>query len=222
MPRSKAQTRRRILDAAYDLFYRRGFVRVSIDEVAARAGITKRTFYAHFESKDALLAATLDLHHGLALERTRRWSVALAERPEALVERLFADLATWAARPRWQGPGFTRLAWELADLPGHPARTVARRHKAAIEDWLADQLATMHPEGARERARQVMVLLEGCQSLMLIFGDPSYAATAARAARHILAERPEARQPAIRPRQSLRSAAGRRAVGPRASRKSKS
>ena len=43
MKRSKAQTRDRILDAAYGLFWRQGFLRVSLDEIAARAGITKRS-----------------------------------------------------------------------------------------------------------------------------------------------------------------------------------
>ena len=59
MRRSAAQTRLHILDAAYGLFWRQGFLRVSMDEIAARAGITKRALYQHFRSKDALMAATL-------------------------------------------------------------------------------------------------------------------------------------------------------------------
>ena len=72
MPRSAEATRARILETAYDLFYRQGFARVGVDRIAAAAGITKRTLYAHFPSKDALLAAVLERHHGLALARIRR------------------------------------------------------------------------------------------------------------------------------------------------------
>ncbi|MFY9784608.1 MAG: helix-turn-helix domain-containing protein, partial [Pseudolabrys sp.] len=54
MKRSKHQTRLRILDAAFGLFWRQGFLRVSMDEIAARAGITKRALYQHFPSKDDL------------------------------------------------------------------------------------------------------------------------------------------------------------------------
>jgi AcrR family transcriptional regulator len=60
--RSRDSTRQKIIDAAYDLFYEKGFNRVSVDEIAAKSGITKRTLYDHFESKDAMLAVVLDYH----------------------------------------------------------------------------------------------------------------------------------------------------------------
>ena len=55
MRRSRLQTRQRILDAAYGLFWRQGFLRVSMDDIAARANITKRALYQHFVSKDDLI-----------------------------------------------------------------------------------------------------------------------------------------------------------------------
>ena len=77
MPRPADRTRRRILDAAYDLFYRKGFGRVGVDEIAAVAGVTKRTLYYHFESKDELLASVLALHSELALARIRKYEEPL-------------------------------------------------------------------------------------------------------------------------------------------------
>jgi AcrR family transcriptional regulator len=191
MPRSAAGTRRRIIDAAYELFYRKGFARVGVDAIAAEAGVTKRTLYAHFDSKDRLLGAVLEHQHDLALERIRTWSARLSGGTDAMLTALFTDLASWAARPRWSGAGFTRLVMELADLPGHPARAIARRHKAAIESWLAQELARRHVRRAEQRARQIMLLLEGCQVLMLIQGDKRYAEAAAQAAvRLVRAEGP--------------------------------
>src|SRR4051812_30362651 len=74
MPRRSAeQTRRVILDAAYESFYRRGFARSSVDEIAGMADVTKRTLYYHFESKDQLLAAVLEMQHGLSLMRIRKY-----------------------------------------------------------------------------------------------------------------------------------------------------
>ena len=46
-----------ILTCAYRLFHRLGFNRVSMDEIATAAGVTKRTLYFHFRSKDDLMAA---------------------------------------------------------------------------------------------------------------------------------------------------------------------
>ena len=84
MKRSKQQTRLRILDAAFGLFWRQGFLRVSMDEIAARAGITKRALYQHFPSKDDLMAMTLAHSSKLAIERLRAFPCA--GEPGAFIE----------------------------------------------------------------------------------------------------------------------------------------
>lgn len=64
-PRLKARSRAEILSAAGLLFRRDGYQQVGIDAVMAQAGLTRGTFYAHFESKAALLVAILDGPHAL-------------------------------------------------------------------------------------------------------------------------------------------------------------
>jgi AcrR family transcriptional regulator len=55
----KIQSRRRILDAARDVFFREGFMAANLDEVAERAGVAKGTLYRYFESKADLYVAVL-------------------------------------------------------------------------------------------------------------------------------------------------------------------
>jgi AcrR family transcriptional regulator len=186
MPRSAEQTRRLVLDAAYELFYRKGFGRVSIDEIAASAGFTKRTLYYHFRSKDELLASMFERHHEMAFARIRRWEDRYSGNADQIIEVLFSELAKWASKPGWTGPGFTRLVMELADLPGHPARAIARRHKAAVEAWYCDLLIRAGVASPSERAREVALLVEGATALILIHGDRSYADAAARAAKQLI------------------------------------
>lgn len=186
MPRSSEATRTRILDAAYGLFRRRGYTRVSMDEIAAATAVTKRTLYYHFRSKDELLAAVLETQHRLALAAFRTFGDKLGGSPEAIVDTLFRDLAAWSDRPRWAGSGFTRLVVELADLPGHPARVIARRHKAMLEEQLAELLARANVRSPQETAREIWLLSEGAISLMLVHRDRSYAAAAALAARKLI------------------------------------
>ena len=186
MPRSSAPTRQTILDAAYGLFRRKGFTRVSMDEIAAKASVTKRTLYYHFASKDSLLAEVLEAQHALALAAFRTFGENLAGSPEAIIDKLFNDLAVWSDSPRWAGSGFTRLVIELADLRGHPARLIARRHKAMLEGHLADLLARADVASPRELAREIWLLSEGAISLILVHGDRSYAAAAAEAARKLI------------------------------------
>lgn len=182
MPRNPEATRQRIREAAYGLFRRQGYSRVSMDEIAAAAKLTKRTLYHHFESKDQLLADVLECQHDLAMQAFHSFANNLFGSPEAIVAGMFRDLAVWADKPRWAGSGFTRLVIELADLPGHPARKIARRHKAQLEACLADLLARSGVERSNELARAVWLLSEGAISLILVHGDKGYSAAASRAA----------------------------------------
>ena len=182
MARAARQTKPRILAAAYRLFYAEGFARVSVDAIAEAAGITKRTLYYHFDSKDSLVAAVLDHQHLHALGQIQLWGGETARTPAEFLKRLFGQLEIWASRPKWLGSGFTRLTMELAHLPGHPARHAAHQHKAAIEEWLAGELKRLGSPDSRQLARQTMLLIEGCLSLILIHGDTGYAAAAAEAA----------------------------------------
>lgn len=186
MPRPASLTRQRILDAAYGLFRRRGFSRVSMDDIAASARLTKRTLYHHFTSKDRLLAEVLEAQQALALQAFRTFGDKLSGSPQAIVEGLFRELAVWADRPRWAGSGFTRLVIELADLPGHPARLIARRHKAQLEACLAELLADAGVARPKELARAVWLLSEGAISLILVHGDRGYSSAASQAAGTLL------------------------------------
>jgi AcrR family transcriptional regulator len=179
-------TQRRIIEAAYFLFYRKGFTRVSMDGIASRARITKRTLYLYFRSKDDLLASTL--RHYSELDRRRLQVIAdrLPSEADRMLDSFFGQLLEWSSRPRWSGSGFTRLVVELADLPGHPARAIARRAKAVTETWLAELLAQGRVAMPLERAREVMLLMEGAMTLMLIHGDRKYAEAALGAAKRMI------------------------------------
>jgi AcrR family transcriptional regulator len=182
MPRSAEQTRKRILEGAYKLFRRQGYSRVTMDAIAAEARFTKRTLYHHFNSKDQLLASVLEAQHHLALQAFRSFGDRLSGSAEAIVEGMFRELAVWADRPRWAGSGFTRLVIELADLPGHPARQIARRHKAQLERCFGELLERSGVRQSGELARAIWLLSEGAISLILVHGDRGYSDAASDAA----------------------------------------
>ncbi len=186
MPRCATQTREQILDGAYRLFRRRGYSRVTMDDIASEASLTKRTLYHHFESKDQLLAEVLAAQHQLAMAAFKTFGDRLSGSPEAIVKGIFRELAVWADRPRWAGSGFTRLVIELADLPGHPARLLARRHKAKLERCFCELLERSGVRRAAELSRAIWLLSEGAISLILVHGDQGYSVTASEAAATLL------------------------------------
>ena len=85
----RARTREKLLDAAADLFQARGVAAVSLDEVAAHAGVTKGAIYGNFTSKD-------DLVFAVTAERTSKavpvfdGDAPLRDQLRALVSRHFS------------------------------------------------------------------------------------------------------------------------------------
>lgn len=195
MPRDAEATKKRILDAANRLFYGEGIRAVSVDAIAETAGLTKRTLYYHFKSKDDLVAAYLESRDQPNLRLFAKWfdqaDGSLADR----IEAIFTNLARSARHPKWKGCGFLRTAAELANLPGHPAMKVGAAHKRKFEVWLAEKIADAGCAGAAELARQVVLLMDGAFSTMLVHRDVAYIETAGHAAAALIRVRlPEGRK----------------------------
>jgi AcrR family transcriptional regulator len=118
----RAETRRALLDAAAELFAKRGYHAVSLDEIAARAGYTRGALHYNFSGKQDLLLRLLE-------ERLAARGTALAgSRPDALVgalpfdrefSLLFLEFAAEAARDRQTGAALrTQLeAGRRANVP---------------------------------------------------------------------------------------------------------
>lgn len=175
-------TRTRIIEAASKLFYGEGIRAVSVDAVAEKAGVTKRTLYYHFESKDELVAAYLEARDQPNLKLMAGWFDKAEGSLPQKIEAIFQNLARSARHPRWKGCGFLRTAAELANLPGHPAIKIGARHKAGFERWLAGACDEHGAAAPEELARQVVLLMDGAFSVMLVHRDPAYVEAAGRAA----------------------------------------
>lgn len=182
MKTSGKPTRERIVDAASKLFYGEGIRAVSVDAVAEKAGLTKRTLYYHFQSKDELIAAYLDGRDQPNLALFQRWFEEAEGGIDQKIRAIFGNLAKSARHPRWKGCGYLRTAAELADMPGHPAIKTGIAHKKRVEAWLASAFAAEGVRSPELLARQIILLLDGCFAVVLLNRDASYMETAGEAA----------------------------------------
>lgn len=189
MTETTSPTRERIIEAAGKLFHGEGIRAVSVDAVAEKAGLTKRTLYYHFRSKDDLIAAYLETRDQPNLALFKRWfSETDGDVPEK-VRGIFSNLARSARHPKWKGCGFLRTSVELINLPGHPAIIAGRKHKKRVEDWLCSVFEELlAAEAARLLARQVILLLDGAFAVVLLHRDPTYMESAGEAASALVAE----------------------------------
>lgn len=136
-PDTRAESRERILVAAYDLFSRQGTRPVGIDRIAARAGVARTTLYRHFATKDELVLEYLRRREELW---TRQWLQGEVEaRAETAAERLLAIFDVfheWFQRPDYEGCSFINVVLEIDDRDS-AVRRAGVAHLSTIREFLA-------------------------------------------------------------------------------------
>src|SRR5437762_12371886 len=166
----------RILAAADRLFYTRGIRAAGVDAVAAEAGVSKRTLYNYYATKDDLIAAYL-------VSRFKHVAPSDAPAREQLLG-YFDHLERAFASPGFRGCPYVNAVAELSD-PKHPAAGIALQFKEQRREWFRALLERLSAKNADTLATQLQLLVEGALSAALVRGDPALA-RAARAAAEVL------------------------------------
>ncbi|NVI27524.1 TetR/AcrR family transcriptional regulator [Burkholderia pseudomallei] len=185
-----AGARERLLGAAETLIYAGGIHATGVDAIVKRSGAARKSFYAHFESKEALVAAALE-------RRDARWMAWFVEAtkkrgktPRARLVGMFDVLREWFEQADFHGCAFLNAAGEI-ERADDPIRVVVREHKARLLAFVREQLDAHAAQAGADRrfvarlARQWLVLIDGAIGVALVSGDAS-AARDARAAAELL------------------------------------
>ena len=196
---SAGDTHARLLDAAAELFYSDGITATGVDKVVARSGVSKPTLYAHFGSKDELVAAVLERRHAERVATLDAWVRARSDSPRGRLLAVFDWLGKWHRSEGQRGCAFVNAAAEVAN-PANPAREVARRQKRWMREYLAGLAAEAGlPEPARLGA-DLMLLVDGANARVLVDGDLDAAGAARRLAELLIgahAQCPAASRPGV-------------------------
>src|SRR5215217_6737885 len=174
---AKPDMKDRILETADRLFYLQGIRAVGVDTIAAEIGISKRTLYNHFPSKDALIAAYLE----------RRF---VAPRPSEKppIEQIlgtFDSLERRFSARDFRGCPFVNAVAELGS-EDHSVRKIAIAFKESRRIWFRDLLLQLGVPDAEALATQLAVLVDGCIAQDLVRNDPAMARAAKAAATVLL------------------------------------
>jgi AcrR family transcriptional regulator len=167
----------RILETADRLFYQRGIRAIGVDTIAAEIGISKRTLYNHFPSKDELIAAYLQ----------RRFTRVPASDKPPLEQILgtFDRLERGFASKGFRGCPFVNAVAELGS-GDQAVRKIAVAFKESRRVWFRDLLKQLGIADAEGLATQLTLLVDGSIAQDLVRNDPSMAWAAKAAARVLL------------------------------------
>ncbi len=167
----KSPTRQRLIDAAVRRFYRDGFRNVGIDQVLADVGISKTAFYKHFESKEDLMLAALEMQN-CWLQDTLRTMIRDRGGPTAIGQlRAVLDVVEHIIESDdFHGCIFVNVAMEFP-LPHEPAHIAASQNKQAIEEIVS---AISEEAGADEPtllAQELCLIMEGAYVTRHVTGN---------------------------------------------------
>lgn len=176
MPKSSEPTRQRLLEAAAVLVAEESLAQLSVDNIADRAGVSRRTFFAHFPSKDDLLAAVVEFNRPVYLDRYRMWADRCG--PDASIDERIASIFTGitqaAHNPNWKGCCFIRMAAELGTLKGHPVHGLVAAANMDMERWFEGELGRAGYGEPDVLARQLVVLINGLLMMQLVTRSTAY------------------------------------------------
>src|SRR5207342_2484478 len=138
MKTNEKSTRQRLIEAAVRRFYRDGFRNVGIDQVFSDVGISKTAFYKHFECKDDLMLAALEMQN-VWLQNTFRDMIRDRGGDTAIGQlRAVLDVVeTIIESDEFQGCIFVNVAMEFP-LMHEPAHVAAAENKLAIETIICE------------------------------------------------------------------------------------
>ena len=167
VPKDRGDVRRRMQEAALELFHEKGYDGTTAAEIAARAGVTERTFFRYFPDKREVLFNEAALHAGL--------STAIAEAPPTLGP---LEVVVWAFQslaPMFEeNLPFAELGQAvIAQTPALQERQLAK--SAAITQTIAEalQLRGIEPGIARLAAATGMAVTgHGLQAWVLEPSSP--------------------------------------------------
>lgn len=175
--RSRANTRPRLLDAAYDAFTEQGLHAATVEDICRRAGFTRGAFYSNFSSLEELLFDLWSREADAIVDTVRLLTAALRDNPEDLDAHLGALVSPGAYDRRWF---ILNTEFLMHALRNPEVRQELAEHRAWLRTELTqtvlavlDISGRMLPETTdiETFTRLILAVFEGTQHQSLVEAD---------------------------------------------------
>ena len=185
---AQSPRREHLIDTAIVLFAEHGYHATGIDAILAAAGVSKKTLYRHFRSKDEFILAALKKYDGLFRNDFMRQVEARAETPRGRLLAVFDVAADWFQENNFYGCMYINAIGEYA-APDTPIRQVCKEFKALMRRYIENlcvDLRVLDPAGLAE---ELALLLEGAIVTAQVSETRARAAQVAATAAAVLIDR---------------------------------
>lgn len=167
------QNRRRIVEAANALFYRKGYNQTAFSEVAEASGIPKGNFYYYFKSKDELLEAVIRMRIEGIADMLAGWDTQLPD-PKARLRRYARVLLN-------EEQDVLRYGCPMGSLNVELGKTQLALQSRAAEmftlflDWLVRQFKALGKgRESRQLALHLLAMSQGAALLCNVYQDNKF------------------------------------------------
>jgi len=182
--------REHLIDIAIELFSEHGFHATGIDLLLQEAGVSKKTMYRYFRSKEELIYAALKKKDGIFRNNFMKAVEAAGDTPKERLMAIFDVAEKWFREDTFFGCMFVSAIAEYSSDES-PIRDICKQFKKQMWEYiftLAKQSGAEHPQGL---ADELTLLLDGATSVAQVSQKPQAAGTAKKIAQMLIDSIPE-------------------------------
>lgn len=179
--------REEIVQRAFRIFYDEGFHATGVDTLLADSGISKRTLYKYFRTKEELIAAIVEHYQNVLFQNVTQEMMKRSKDPKEQILYLFDQKREEFEAKNYNGcfAVNAKLEYEGKDKKIENAcKTLYEK----LEEFVSDLCIQAKCKNPQRTARQIMILFEGAVVLGQMHHDPSVPETARKLARDLLRE----------------------------------
>lgn len=177
-----------LIETAITLFCERGFHATGIDLLLETAGMSKKTMYQYFRSKDELIYAALRHHDGVFRNGFMKAVEAAGATPQEKLLAVFDVADTWFGDNNFFGCMFINAVGEYSEKES-PIREIGKQFKQMMRNYvvgLTKEIGVLEHEAL---ADEICLLLEGAIVTAQVSGTSCSAQTARKAAQSLISVR---------------------------------
>lgn len=181
----QSNRREHLVDTAISLFCEHGYHGTGIDRILKEAGVSKKTMYVHFRSKEELIYAALKKYDGIFRNNFMKEVEKTGSTPQERILGIFDVAQSWFHDNNFFGCMFINAVGEYSEQSS-PIRDISKQFKQLMWDYIASLVQDAGIPDYKDVTDELCLLIEGAIVTAQVSNKPEAAATAKKMAQKLL------------------------------------